>query len=115
MIEKLVRLLRTLRLSLTDEKELQWQLERYLTANGYACAREVALNPGDIIDFVVDPSIGIECKIKGSKRDIYYQCERYCSSPLIQSLVLVTNVPTGFPPSIDGKPVYLVHLGRAWL
>lgn len=110
----LCRLLRRLRLPLTDEKALQAQLADELSAAGIEFEREVKIAEGDVIDFIVG-GIGIECKIKGSKRAIYFQCERYCQHDAIQQLILLTNVPTGFPSSINGRATFVVNLGLAWL
>lgn len=73
--------------------------------------REVELVKGDIIDFMVGP-IGVEVKIKGQRRAIYRQCERYCEHACVGSLVLATNVAMGMPETINGKPVFVASLGR---
>lgn len=102
------------RFSLNHEKTLQGEMFDELTAGGFAAEREVRLSDSDIIDILVDRT-GIEVKIKGAKRAIYHQVERYAEHDRIDELILASNVPMGFPPEINGKPVYFLHLGRAWL
>ncbi len=99
---------------LTDEKRLQSDMATELAAAGIAAEREVRLGEGDIIDFIIG-GIGMEVKIKGSKREMYRQCERYCRHERVSSLILATNVATGMPASINGKPVFVALLSRGWL
>lgn len=101
------------RLPVDTEAKLQAEIERLLADNDIAFDREVEIGSGDRIDFMVD-AVGVEVKIKGSKRRILRQCERYCRSG-IDGLVLVTAVATGFPAQIEGKPVAVHSLGRSWL
>lgn len=115
MIDHIIRTLSSRRFSLTNEKKTQEEIEASLTAAGIRNAREVRLGDGDIIDFVIEGSIGAEVKIKGGKMDIFRQCQRYARHNALSALILVTNVPTGFPKEINGKPVYVVNLARAWL
>ena len=110
-----VRFLSTRRFSLSDEKALQVEMFAALVAGGFDAKREVTLGVGDIIDFTIDGHIGIEVKIKGAKRAIFHQVERYAAHDSIHELILASNVAMGFPPSINGKPTYFLHLGRAWL
>jgi hypothetical protein len=83
--------------------------------------REFHLGPGDIVDFMVGDlvpigsGLAIEVKIKGQRREIFRQLERYCAYPNVREMVLATNVPMGLPDLICGKPVSIVHLGRGWL
>lgn len=85
-----------------------------LSDMGAEVEREVALGDGDIIDMMVG-GVGIEVKIKGQKRAIYRQCKRYCMHERVRELVLATSVATGFPQYINGKPIYVANLARAWL
>ncbi|WP_210387821.1 hypothetical protein [Mesorhizobium sp. L-8-10] len=102
------------RFTLSDEKRLQEEVQEVLDQEGIEYAREHRLNQSDIIDFRCGP-VGIEIKIKGGKRDIYNQIERYAKHDCLEELILVTNVATGFPPELNGKPVYVLNLARAWL
>lgn len=111
---EIVSLLSRLRLPLSDEKRLQTAIAEAFDGASVVYEREVRLNAQDVIDFVVG-TIGIEVKIKGAKRAIYHQVERYAKHESIKELILVSNVAMGFPPEVEGKPVYVVNLGRAWL
>lgn len=108
------RLLSSVRLPIDSEKALQAAIEAHLTASGAAFEREVTLAPGDIVDFMVG-AVAVEVKIKGARRAIYRQCERYAAHDNVEAILLVTNVAMGFPPEIGGKPTAVLHLGRAWL
>lgn len=110
----IVRLIETLRLPLSREKELQRALTPYLERFGLPVLREHHLIDGDIIDYLVG-EVGIEIKIKGQRRAIYRQCERYCRHDAVQALVLATNAAMGLPATIAGKPVFVASLGRGWL
>lgn len=77
--------------------------------------REYHLDNENIIDFLLFDSIGVEVKIKGQKRAIYKQCERYCKFEKLKQLILVTNVSIGFPKEINGKDCYILNLSKAWL
>ena len=103
------------RFSLAREKETQAEIASEFDRRGIAYDREVDLGGRNIIDFIVRPNTGIEVKIGGSKRNIYAQCERYCESKKLSSLILATNVAIGFPPEIAGIPCFVASLGRAWL
>lgn len=114
-IERIISILRPLRLTLADEKRLQCEMADAFTAAGLPFEREVRLSQRDVIDFVLDGGTGIEVKVKGGKRDIFHQVERYAEHDAISELLLVTNVPMGMPEEVCGKPVYVHHLFRAWL
>jgi hypothetical protein len=102
------------RFSLDREKALQASMYGYLLPDFPTIEREVSLGDGDIIDFVVD-NVGIEVKIKGAKRAIFRQLERYAAHDRIQALVFSTNVAMGMPQDVGGKPIFLHNLGKAWL
>lgn len=109
-----VGLLRRRRFPLNDEKRLQdLMLEQFASA-GFPAEAEVRLNAQDIVDFMIG-GVAVEVKIKGARRAIYGQCERYCQHERVTSLVLATNISMGMPEEIHGKPIYIVNLGMAWL
>lgn len=110
----LLNLLGSYRLPTATEAELQTQIAGVLWNNGIEHEREVRLAPGDRIDFLVSGT-GIEVKIKGGKRPILRQLERYATSPRISGLLLVTGVALGLPAEIRGKPVAKLSIGRAWI
>lgn len=111
---EIMAILKRYRLPLSDEKRLQEEIEEKLEEHGVEFVREHRLSAADIPDFMVG-SLAIEVKIKGSKLSIYKQVERYAQHEEVKSLLLITNVATGFPPTVNGKPAYVFNLARAWL
>jgi hypothetical protein len=109
--------LRGKRFNFADEKELQDGIAQAFTQSGVRFRREVRLAESDIIDFVVEPGIGLEVKVAGSPSAVASQLLRYLGSPDISSLILVTarqrlgNLPSSFLE----KPVYVVGLWRGML
>lgn len=114
-IHRVISILRPLRLTLADEKRLQAEMADAFTAASLPFEREVRLSQHDVIDFMFEGGLGAEVKIKGSKRAIYFQVERYAAHEQLSALLLVTNVPMGVPAEIHGKPIYVHHIGQAWL
>ncbi|MCW1844172.1 hypothetical protein [Prosthecomicrobium hirschii] len=112
VIDIIRKVVRTHRWRLEDEKVLQGDLHVEFVAAGLSVEREVRLSPRDIIDFRIG-AIGIEVKIKGSKRDIYRQIERYCGHGVLSSIVLIMNAPVGMPAEISGTPVHVIGLTGA--
>lgn len=110
----LVALLRRTRMRMGTEAALQLSIGEALTSAGFDHEREVRLSAADRIDFMVG-TIGIEAKVRYAKRAIYRQLERYAAHDGISALVLITGTAMGLPPSIGGKPVFYVSLGRASL
>lgn len=113
-IEELIRILSKYRLSTTDEKETQHQMETKLCENNIRFDREYKLNDTSIIDFFLE-GIAVEVKIKGSARSIYRQLDRYSRFAEVKTILLVTNKSMGFPPQLNNKPCYVLNLGKAWL
>lgn len=113
-VQTIMALFSRLRLPLSDEKRLQAAIAEEFDAAGIVYEREARLSPADVIDFM-SGEIGIEVKIKGSKRAIFHQVERYAQHDRVKELILVSNVAMGFPPEINGKPVYFHNLAKAWL
>lgn len=108
------RVLSGVRFPLSNEKLLQAAIEEEFDANGVAHIREHRLSSHDVVDFLVG-GVAVECKVKGGRRDTYRQLERYAGHDAVDELILVTNVPTGMPAEINGKPVYVLNLAKAWL
>ena len=113
-VAEIVAALRPLRLPLSDEIRLHQHMADAFDSAGIGYQREVRLSPRDRVDFLVG-TVGIEVKIKGGKRDIFRQLERYAEHDGVGALLLVSNVPMGLPPTINGKPVTYFSLARAWL
>lgn len=112
--QEIVRYIHVRRLPLSGEKACQDGFELELKASGIAYEREVRLSPADIVDFLIG-DVGIEFKIRGQRREIYRQCERYCGHERIKAIVLATNAAMGMPASINGRPIFVARLGMAWL
>ncbi|MEX2430496.1 MAG: hypothetical protein WD645_01080 [Dehalococcoidia bacterium] len=102
------------RFGLSSEKVCQSEIEACLRANGVPYQREARLSDADIVDFVVGTT-AIEVKLRGARRRIFSQLQRYAAHERIDSLLLVTNVPMGLPKEINGKPTHVLNLARAWL
>lgn len=116
MLSNLYKALLKHPLPLHDEKELHQEIANLLSAEKISYIKEFRLDTNNIPDFfLTDEGVAVEVKIKGSKRSIYSQCERYCQFPQVQKLLLVTNKSMGFPPEINGKDCFIVNIGKAWL
>ncbi len=108
------KVLSTSRLDLANEKKMQAQIEDRFKDQQISYRREVELDKGSIIDFLVE-DIGIEIKINGSAKAIYRQCERYCQFDEVKTLLLLTNKIMRLPKKINNKSTYVINLGTAWL
>lgn len=121
LAQKIVALIERSRLPLADEKALQLAMAKLFDDAWLDTQREVRLSDDDIVDFMAFErhdalhGLAIEVKIKGQRRSIYKQLERYCSHPRVTEIILVTNVPMGLPDTINGKPCAIANLGRGWL
>lgn len=113
-IGTLIALLCRFRFASSDEKIVQAQLEQHLKQAGFVFEREYRLDARNIPDFFMD-GIAIELKLKGNAKSIYKQIERYSLFSKINALILVSNRSMGFPKEVNGKPIYVVNLGKAWL
>lgn len=110
----LVSLLKSKRFDLTTEKILQLEIWQVLKEKYPEIQREIHLSKEDRPDFFLN-GIAIEVKIKGTVKSILAQCERYAEHDKVTGILLVTNRAMGFPKELNGKPCYVVNLGRAWL
>ncbi|VXC63170.1 conserved hypothetical protein [Sphingomonas sp. AX6] len=114
-VHSTVQILRRARLRSSTEAALQTSIETALTAGDVEFEREARLAPGERIDFLTTGGIGIEAKTRASRRAVFRQLERYAAIDTISSLILVTGTAIGLPESINGKPLFLVSLGRGAL
>lgn len=103
------------RLLMEDEKRLQKQVEAALSRYKVPFDREHTLGPGSIPDFFIQNKIVLEVKLKGSAKEIYFQCKRYCEYDVVKALVLFTNKSMTLPEKIEGKPAFVLNLSQAWL
>jgi hypothetical protein len=116
-IDDIINELSGVRFMITNEKDVQKQLFEKLAVRFYACNhmdREIRLGQLGIIDMLIEDT-GIEVKLKGTAKQIYYQCERYCKSDQLNSLLLITNKRMTLPPTIEGKICKVFNLSMAWL
>ncbi|MCJ8139597.1 hypothetical protein [Falsirhodobacter halotolerans] len=103
------------RINVSTEHAAHASLAAALEAAQLPVAREVRLTTAERIDIMVE-GVGVEVKIKGSRRDIYHQLERYAACEQITALVLATA--TAWPAhmaEIGGKPFFHASLVRGWL
>ena len=103
------------RFDLSDEKRTQTQLADALTAAGLPFAREHALSEGDVVDFLVAGILAVELKIKGSKKAIFRQLERYAGHDCVHAILLVSALAIPLPATIKGKPAATASLAFGWL
>ena len=74
----------------STEAQLQDALERALRASGMRVHREVWIGDRDRVDLLYRGG-GIEVKIASSSPAVMRQITRYCASPQIKGLLLVTG------------------------
>ncbi len=116
MIEIIIQTLSSARFPIDNEKQTQEAIANILLQKNIEYIREFHLDEKNIPDFfILNGEIAIEIKIKGKAMKIYKQCERYCKSDQVKQLILITNRSMGFPKEINGKPCYVINIGRAWL
>jgi hypothetical protein len=114
MLLETLTLLRRGRFDLSTEVNLKRGMAQIFKENNLPYEAEYIFDEESRPDFYYD-GITIEVKIKGTKKSIYKQCERYCKHPKCEILILVTNKSLGFPPFINDKPCYVVNVGKGWL
>lgn len=107
--------------SVHNEKKVQEEIAQCFDEDGIKYEREVRLDKGSIIDFVIpmgEKKVGLEVKIKSgtSAENIFKQCKRYCElNEGIDYLILATSFSMGFPEEINGKPCYYFSLSKGLL
>lgn len=115
-MQEILALVRKFRFPLSSETRLQESLQNQFLLAGLDIVREHRLSPEDRVDFF-ERSVGIaiEVKIKSGPSALYRQMERYSKHDEVKQLLLISNVQMGFPPALNGKPVFVLNLARAWL
>lgn len=115
-LELIIQSLRMQKFPLDTEAETQLAVDKYFQSCGVEHVREHVFDRASRIDFFLpEGGVGIEVKLKGGAKNILRQCMRYCEFEELKCLILLTNRSMGFPKEINGKPCYVVKLGRAWL
>lgn len=123
IITTIVQALAGRRFDLADEKRAQAEIAAALHSAGIGYHREVRLAPGDVVDFLVGAcpelawrGVALEVKLRSARRaQIARQLRRYARSERVSAVLLATNTSIGLPDELEGKPAYVVSLGRAWL
>lgn len=115
-MRRIARLIGSARCALSTEKAAQADIEAVLRGAGLPFEREARLGPGDIPDFIVGGAIVIEVKLRSTTRkNIGRQLERYAAYHQVKGLLLVSNIATRLPDTINGKPLLSASLGAAWV
>src|SRR3546814_15305462 len=112
-LAKLAKMLRFGNFRLGHETLLQEDVEALFERNSVGFRREFILGPGERVDFLVGDRIAVELKVKCSPRVMMRQLQRYAAHDKVQAIILVTATVTSMPDSMNGKPVYVVNLGRS--
>lgn len=109
-VRDLVALLSSYRFDESSEAALQRGVELVLADAGLPFEREARLSGADRVDFLVDRTIGVECKTGGSLAATTRQLHRYAAQVRVESLVLVTTRArlARLPETLNGKPVAVV-------
>ncbi|MHB8226260.1 MAG: hypothetical protein ACYDCV_12085 [Acidithiobacillus sp.] len=114
--DRIIGLIESARLDLSDEKRLQADLAVVLTNSGIQFTRELVLSARDIPDFLIEGGTTIECKLRpAQKTAVYRQLQRYASHTEVTSIILATNLSMALPATINGKPAYMASLSKGWL
>lgn len=112
------RILESGRFDLSDEKRCQAEIHTWLEDRrppGVSLERERRLGPRDIPDFVMS-GVVIEIKMNAAQpRAVIRQLARYAEYPEVEAVILASSRTVALPPSLAGKPVFNVSLGKAWL
>lgn len=111
---RVIEALRSYRFVFSTEKELQDGVAIALTEKNIPFIREKDLGEAGVIDFCVG-TLGIEVKTKGSPSEVSRQLVRYCGSPGISELILLTGrarLGGNLPTKLLGKPLHVVTLWR---
>lgn len=114
IVSEIISILKSKRLPLTTEKELQVEIEKLFIENNLSFEREYRLDNKNIVDFFIE-GVAVEIKIKGTAKNIYKQCERYCEFEQVKTMLLVTSKTMGFLEQINDKDCYYFSLSRNWL
>ncbi len=114
-IERIHSSLKGNQFTLSSEAILKIEIARAFTASGVQFKTETRLDSRNRLDFWCDKGLAIEVKIKGSAKNIFRQCQRYCEFDQVKAILLITTKAMGFPSEIKGKPCYVINLGGSWL
>lgn len=105
------------RFDLSDEKACQAEIDTWLRDRlpDVEIQREHRLSSRDIPDFFI-AGVVVEVKMNTARpASILRQLERYADHDQVQAIVLVTNRAVILRPTVRGKQLLVVPLGRTWL
>lgn len=117
MTERIQRALQGITRAPASEIELHGQIAACLDAAGIPYEREVSTATGPV-DFVVDETIALEVKVKGSAISVSRQVIRYLQDDRFSGAVVVTTKPLAMPlesvPVESGgwKQIHVIELWR---
>jgi len=108
-----VAAVRSWKYSYASEHDLQAGLAEAFDAAALPYQREVRLTPRDRIDFVVDGTVGVEVKVKGSDTTLLAQLLRYSKDPRLTDLVVVTTRVTHrrLPGTVGPCTLTVIYVG----
>ena len=115
LASRIAAIIERTRVGISTEESAHLAVLDALRAAGMDVQAEVWITDSDRVDLLVE-GVGIEVKVKGGRRDIYRQLQRYARSDRIEALVLATGL--AWPSSIkdvDGTPLIAASLTRGWL
>ncbi len=118
ILRRVLETLPRFRYQMTDEAQLHAGIARVLADAGLPFEHEHVAGPQDRFDFLVDPGIVIEVKVKGSLPEALRQVGRYIGRDDVAAVVLATTRPWGKSTGYrarNGKPLHLLHLQGAAL
>lgn len=112
---RIVTAIHAAKVNISTEEAAQRDIASALARAGFEAQREVRLTSTERIDFMVG-AVGIEVKVKHSKRDILRQLERYAALSEIRALVLATGRSwPGAIRQVGSVPLAVADLSRGWL
>jgi len=114
--QEFLLMFKSVRLELGTEKKCQASIEAKLKKENVSYLRESFLDEKQLNqpDFMIG-GLCIEVKIKGDKKAIYKQLERYAAFNQVKEIVLVTNKAAALPKFINNKLITILNIGKAWL
>lgn len=116
MLDRVVDLLPRFSYRFANEVALHEGLAEVLDTDGISYVREFVAGPQDRFDFLIEPGIVIEAKIKGSMPQALRQIGRYAARADVTAVLLVTTRHWGtvaFPPTLVSKAVRMVKVRGA--
>ena len=97
-----------------DEYDLHTQTAQALAAARLSFRHEAPVAPRRRVDFLCG-SVAIEVKRgRPARAPLLTQLAAYARSPLVSSVVLVTERAPALPGSVCGKPLAIIGLQRLW-